>query len=61
MILRPRVEERLLRGARNVQESPAEGDLPFSPNLERAIRGEFLETSLQFGVLVHAGKRNGNS
>ena len=50
-MLRPQVEERLLRGARSVQESPAEGatHLPFSPNLDRASSGDFLETGLQFG------------
>ena len=63
VILRPQVQERLLRGAAHFPGKSREGsDAPaILANFDSAIRGEFLETSLQFSEQVHAGKYKGNN
>jgi hypothetical protein len=52
-----------IRGAANVLGESCEGsDTPaILANLDGAIRGEFLETSLQVFGWVHAGKHQGNN
>ena len=60
VILRPQVKKRLLRSAAHFPGESGEGsDAPATlANLDSAIRGEFLETSLQFGGEVHAKEYN---
>jgi hypothetical protein len=57
------VQERLLRGTANFPGKSGEGSHSSAvfANLDRAIRGEFLEAGLQLDGEVHAKEYKGNN